>query len=255
MTTLVTFGCSWTWGKCSFYDHSMSREEYLKQFRTPWGIDPYPERYSFRSILAKKYNLKVLNFARGGSSNQKQFRYATHFFNLPIKEKMIVLWGITSTARDEMWLNDEGKWSNCLYGNAKDRFSDYSRMVVERYYDHEVEVYKLNEQMKHWNTFFNHLGIKNVWFDTLNHHNYTDRVPNLCWRHQPNRDLLSRLCMMHGPRYIGDDFHHSVHTDDCDRIRFLLKKKKVNPYTFHPTSDAHRDLAKLLDPYVKSMLD
>lgn len=254
MTTLVTFGCSWTWGKCSYYDYGMTDGDYANRFRQSWAVDPYPERYSFRSILAKKYNLKVLNFARGGSSNQKQFRYATHFFNLPITEKIIVLWGITSTARNEMWLSDENKWSNCLYNNTQDKFSEYSRIMVHKYYDHEVEVYKLNELMKHWNTFFNHLGIKNIWFDTLNHHEYTDLLPNLCWKDKPNRDLLSRLCMIHGARFIDDDFHHSSHTNDCDRVKYLLKKKVLNPHTFHPTKQAHKDLAKLFEPYVESML-
>ena len=101
-SSLVTFGCSWMWGHGLCYTPGQPRE----QFNTQRTLDDYT-KYSYRHLLAEKLGKTNINFSANGSSNQKQFRLATEFFNTsPPSKDSIVLWGITSTARDEIWYNE-----------------------------------------------------------------------------------------------------------------------------------------------------
>ena len=72
---LVSFGCSWTHGVGSAYEKGMTLDEYKLTSHHKETITPN----SFRYILAEKFNLENVNFARGGSSNQTQFRGAIEF--------------------------------------------------------------------------------------------------------------------------------------------------------------------------------
>ena len=268
MTTLVTFGCSWTWGKGCFYPASgMTKEEYHKRLadKTVKKVDP--EKYSFRSILSRKYNLKNINFSKGGSSNATQFRLAEEFFNTKHDDDMIVMWGITSTARGMVWANNiksvnakTGKtvtyngWTDIMYSCKREEW-EIATQLATKYYEHQAEVELLQQKMYHWNQFFEMKGIKNIWFDTLNHHYYQNPPENMCWRTDPKRDLLSKLCIQNGMNPSQDNrYHLSHHRNDCQRIDYLKRKCVVNPFSYHPTLEAHEDLAIMLDDHVKNLL-
>jgi len=86
MNALITFGCSWTKGKFSWYDPNilrhteMSAEEmrnslYQKHFKD------LTEEYCFRTILSRRHDYVNINYAKGGSSNRRQFRHAEEYFN------------------------------------------------------------------------------------------------------------------------------------------------------------------------------
>ena len=101
---LITFGCSWTYGVGAGYKEGMLESEFKN---IAWN-DEICGELSFRGILSKKYDLHNINFSQGSSSNQRQFRRAMEFFLSSKFEKIqndyakiIVLWGITSTARSE----------------------------------------------------------------------------------------------------------------------------------------------------------
>ena len=115
----------------------------------------------------------------------------------------------------------------------------------ERYYNHEIEVKRLSTQMQHWDNYFNLIGVKNYWFDTFNHHDYSYKSPNMIWGEDNPRDLLSKLSMDN-----SDGYHHSVWTRDSGRIKNLEKKNLINPHTLHPNIDCHIKIADMLDKFV-----
>ena len=253
---LITLGDSWVKGIGAHYTDGMTRDEYKENRENEELIAPL----AFRTLLAERNNLELKNFAVGGSSNKKQFRLATEFFSSAEFEEyqnkystIIVLWGITSTARTELYDVESGKWENLLYGarNNKRLIPEYqsmNRLMLERFYEHEEEVDVLSHQMKHWNEFFKSKGVKNLWFDILNHHEYKFKFDNLCMSYP--RDLLSKVTI-HKER---DKFHFSTWTIDCSRVKKGLILKTLNPHSNHPTKKGHEKIFNLLDPYIKDLL-
>lgn len=232
---LVTFGCSWTAGVGACYEPGMSNGEYESIHKEEGG-------FSFRSIISNHFGIENVNFAVKGSSNQRQFRLAEDYDF----EDCIVLWGITSTSRFEVWNNEKSKYKD-LFMTAdptwiKPDVLDYIRFTRERFYDHDQEVKRLESRMKHWNHYFKSIGVKNYWFDTLNHHDY--RVDNMIEIGNP-RDLLSRLSNCDDKTY-----HYSHFKMDCDRIHIAEKKGLVNPYSFHPTKKGHKIIADWFIPWL-----
>jgi hypothetical protein len=171
---LITLGCSWTFGVGVGYTQNLSLDEYKSIAHN----SDLCNTLSFRGILSTKYNLVNKNLAEGGSSNQKQFRLAKMFFSSDEfkqiqKEfdQITVLWGITSTARNELFSIEDGKLCNFFYSSD----SRLAKSLVKLSYDHQNEVDLLEIEMHHWDNYFENLNIKNLWFDTFNHHNYCNR--------------------------------------------------------------------------------
>lgn len=177
---LITFGCSWTFGVGSGYHPSMTFREYEQ---IAWDLNTC-NNFSWRTILAKKYKLDNLNFSSGGSSNARQFRIAKNFFgSTKFKElqkqytEIIVLWGITSTARGEFYSCNKQQLLDIFYNEE----NQLSKFIVKNCYDHTHECFMLAQEMSFWNTFFNNINIKNFWFDTFNHHDYTVNSPGILY--------------------------------------------------------------------------
>lgn len=127
---------------------------------------------SFRGILSKKYNLKNINFSKGGSSNQEQFYRAELYFGSNIFEsqlqqydKIIVLWGLTSIFR-----NMKGPASNPGSYFLTDK--NYKESLI--HFDEDLELHLLKTKIHFWNRFFKTNGITNFWYDSFNTHNYDD---------------------------------------------------------------------------------
>jgi len=257
---LVTLGCSWVKGVGAHYEEGISKDEYIDLKMSEEHIGPY----AFRTLLAERNNLELVSFGAGASSNKRQFRCATKFFSGPEFEEyqdkystIIVLWGLTSTARDEQWDIENKKWRSFLYGvdyklrgSKFEDYHNYSELMLRRFYDHDVEVNLLSDQMKHWNEFFKCKGVKNMWFDILNHHDYKYKFDNLMMDDGDPRDLLSRITT----HKTKDKFHLSIWDSDCSRIEKGVFTKTLNPYSNHPTKKGHEKIFSLLDPYVKNLL-
>lgn len=169
---LITLGCSWTYGVGVGYTEGMSAEEYKS---LAWNTD-LCDQYSFRGLLCQKFGLENKNFSLGGSSNQAQFRRAKVFFSSEefkkIKkeyDQILVLWGITSTARNELYNLQTNKLENFFYTTTD---WPLGKAILKYTYNHDHEVDLLNTEINHWNMFFDSLGISNLWFDTFNHHDY-----------------------------------------------------------------------------------
>lgn len=173
---LITFGCSWTEGVGVNYEPGMSFKEFKLHAKDQYSLD----HYSFRNLLCNKYNLCNLNFARGGSSNQTQFRTAEDFFSSDVfqrlrykHKKILVLWGITSIFRNETFFTDTNQMKSFFYTNK----SLLSKTIVSNHFDSQNEMNLISKKIDFWNKFFDLVEIKNLWFDTFNHHNYHDCIP------------------------------------------------------------------------------
>ena len=86
-----------------------------------------------------------------------------------------MLWGITSTARGEFYNTSVNHLQTVQYN---DPTSEIGRTILTKLYNHRCEVELLNVEMKHWDQFFEHLGVKNFWFDSFNHHHYSKLCVN-----------------------------------------------------------------------------
>jgi hypothetical protein len=173
---LLTFGCSWTAGVGVGYEDGMSENEYRE---IAWNSD-VNNKLSWRGLLSDRYNLFNRNFSFGGSSNQGQERIARQYFtshafqeDQNTFDKIILLWGITSTARNEMFILQTNKLDNFFLTNE----SELSKSLLKFSYNHDFEVWDLAQKMRLWNLFFTGINIKNCWFDTFNHHNYNVEYP------------------------------------------------------------------------------
>lgn len=261
---LITFGCSWTWGVGAGYNVEYYPNN-TKDYRLEAWNSALNVPYSYRSLLCKKYNLENINFSIGRSSNQTQFRLAEEFFESEefsdilkkYKEGIYVLWAITSTARGEFFINKFNRFRSIFYNssevkNTTDIIIKISHLMGTEFYKLEPEVKLLNNHMKHWNTYFKSLGIKNIWIDTFNHHNYLDPVDNLCFKEDTPRDLLSKIT-----NTVTQDkkfYHTSSWKNDCIPIKRGLDLELLNPYSMHPTLKGHEMIADILSPEIEKLI-
>jgi hypothetical protein len=258
MKKLVTFGCSWTFGTGSAFDRGMSK----LQYRNVSADKELCSQNSFRTILAKHYKYKNINFSAQGSSNQRQFRHATRYFATKdlTEDKVIVLWCITSTARHEVYYanrwGEEGNagYSNVLYGQGgvahqhmMNKCNFDSRQYVRDHYNHEEEIRRLTINMLHWNRYFEGLGIENYWIDTFNHHDYGVEIPRLLFDKDTQRDLLFQMINARGISIQNDSYHISQYTRDSKRIDYAIQLGLANPYSYHPTREGHKLIAELIN--------
>lgn len=252
---LITFGCSWTYGVGAAYQSDMPTDNYIK---LAWDPDLCFE-YSFRNLLCREFNLENKNFSEGGSSNQRQFRYAKEYFgsdtfqnDLDKFDQIIVLHAITDTGRNEYYDLSEKEIVNVQYANVIDKKTiqkKFAEFMVKYSYDHETELDQLITEFRFWNTFYKKFNIKNIWLDTFNHHQYNCSVPNFLGNDLPKRDLMSQLARRNGLADIDDGYHISAWKIDCDRVNFLIKKEILNPISMHPTQKGHKEICEILGEY------
>ena len=173
---MITFGCSWVYGVGAGYTNNMPTEDYAKM---AWN-ESICNELSFRGLLSKKLEFTNLNFASGGSSNQRQFRLAKKFFFSDKFAKLqeeyqeiVVLWGITSTARNELYSPKLKDYKNFFYHTTESEQDwPFPKDFLLFSYDHQQSVYELKYDINLFNSFFKLHNVKCLWFDVFNHHNY-----------------------------------------------------------------------------------
>ena len=252
---LVTCGCSWTFGVGVGYTPEMSKDDYLKI-----AFDSsICGKESFRGILANEYGLDTFNIAHGQSSNQRQFRLIKKFFSsakgLQARndyDSIIVLHGITSTARNEMFINELNQLTNFKYDDPE--FETWAKPIIRHFYDHDNEVALLADEMNFMNSYYKSSNIKNIWFDTFNHHNYPIAIDNLLEPGHMYRDLMSSMANSFGFTDFEQDYHKSSWVADSNRIQFLLDQNLVNPFSLHPTKQGHKEIAKIIGKQLEQIL-
>ena len=248
---LITFGCSWTFGVGLGYQPGMTIEQY-KSISQDKNL---ADKLSYRSILSKDLDLDNLSFAEGGSSNQKQFRLAKTFF--PTAEfnnysNVIVLWGITATLSNELFLSEQNELVSFKYHQKK--FGPVIDTLFKWSYNHDHEVSRLATEMLFWNDYFKSKNIKNLWIDMFNHHNYPTSIPNLVGDDKPHRDMLSQLALINGQTDLDNNYHASSWCADTNRIPGLVDRGLLNPFSNHPTVSGHQQIANLLKNHLENLL-
>tara|TARA_B100001059_G_C17809901_1_gene571615 strand:+ start:337 stop:1092 length:756 start_codon:yes stop_codon:yes gene_type:complete len=238
---LITFGCSWTFGVGATYMTGMSQEQFE---RHAWD-EYYITQYTFRKIISDQLGCEHINFAEGGSSNQRQLRLAREFFLTKDEQwfadhNVTVLWGLTSIYRTEYFNIINKEYDNFFLTVPKKDWKDLARILLEKYFSEDAELENLTLQMKMFDNFFAHKGIKNYWFNTFNPHQYTLDFKNLLF---DGHDLLSLLIK----DYVNNDKYHISDWGDTDRkIQSAKEQGLVNPISLHPTRKAHKIIANLL---------
>lgn len=183
MALLITFGCSWTFGVGINYEQGMAKNV----FESGAHNESLTSRYSFRGLLSQECNMINVNFSKGGSSNQEQFRLAENFFasnefkQLQSEHQdIVVLWGLTSVLRNEAYSPFSKNRQSYFYSDR----SMLSKAIVADHLDLQHEVYILGQKIKFWDRFFDAIGVKNLWFDTFNHHDYNILNNEVCRSYQ-----------------------------------------------------------------------
>lgn len=270
MKYLITLGCSWTWGAGVGYTKNMTPVE----FKSIVFERELADKNSFRNILAERHGYRNINFSIWKSSNKKQFRQARQFFSSDTFTKIkntaddiIVLWGITSTGRDQVFSTKTNEYLNLVLNDPRSHSPEEKKIAdffLENIYDHEHEVFELSQDMTHWNDYFKLLGVKNYWFDSFNHHDYTTNSPgkgneyvnktcieNFAVDHAHSRDLMSQLAIISGMNNYDANYHSSAWVHDTNRIDFLVEKGLINPFSFHPTKEGHILISNLMSHLFK----
>ena len=190
---LVTFGCSWTFGVGANYVKGMSESEYTEN---AWN-DIISSNLSFRGLISKNLEFKNINFAIPGSSNQRQFRLAKKFFfsdffnNLKNHNEILVLWGITSTARNELYSIEDSNYRNFFYTERSNPPAwPFPKNFLMYSYDHNNSVHNLIQEIKMFNLLFDRHDIKCIWFDTFNHHDYKKNKNSLTPHEEKSYNIL-----------------------------------------------------------------
>jgi len=252
-TILLSFGCSWTFGTGLCYTNDTSEKDYIND---AWN-NQYANKYSYRTLISQKFNFYNLNYAEGRSSNQRQFRFARELFSDPMFQevckmhKVVVMWAITSTCRNEFWSNTSNEYYNFKHDdNLKSNdlpfaLREISKLWIDEVYKHDREVEELSQQMTIWNGFFANLGIDNLWIDTFNTHDYPMYHSNYV-----TPDLLSFL----SNKKSNSSYHMSSWKNDSDKIKPLVDSGVLNPYSFHPTRKGHELIANMLIPYFNKFI-
>jgi hypothetical protein len=271
--TLVTLGCSWTAGVGAQY-LSEDTESYKKN---AWN-QKVTDLYSFKNILAQKFNLLNFNISIGGASNDYNFEQLGMIFGDPKKKQQfldsspIVLWGITSTARiyrnkknlflrynretsillflEEPYIN--GPSTEDLKFILHDQEFLYSSLYLKLFYDHDKEVTRLANLIEVWNDVFAHHNIPVIWFDTFNTHDYYNSPRNFL----QGGDILSQMLAYKKIKYKSDKkwYHLSDWSNDDDRITVGVQNQLLNPFTFHPGQEGHKVIAEILSPSIQQYI-
>lgn len=273
--TLVTFGCSWTYGVGAHYTKDLSESEYMETRNSEDIVFPY----SFRGILSKKFSLTNHNLSKGGASNEYNFETANEIFGDSEKRKRlldskpIVLWGITATPRIYRksknlflphnrpqsilyFLDDPSYIQNPSLDDLKYILNDqeflYCALHLKLFYDHDHEVRKLANLIQIWNDIFDFHDIPVIWFDTFNTHNYYNHPKNYIAEGDLCSQLLKhqKIDIKSGKKW----YHLSEWCDDDPRITAAVKNDLLNPFTYHPNQTGHQIIASLLssklEPYL-----
>ena len=233
---LITLGDSWVKGIGSAYEKGMTKDQYFNTRQD--------DRNSFRIHLSNDLGATNFDLSQGGSSNQKQFRRALKtFFG---KEKIVpgtndlVLWGITSVYRTELWSNKNQAYEDIFLPQGPDTDnSAVSKILSLNHHDEAKELEMLGHQIQLWNAYFKSIGLKNYWFNIFNDHVWDFQNDNFLF------DSISLLSCLIEDRTPNDHYHKSDWNDVDRKINRAKDMDLVNSYTGHPNRSGHRKLADL----------
>ena len=130
MKKLITFGDSWTYGVGLGYNDNQTEKEYFDS-----AHDKTFTAKSYRQLLADSLGYENVNFAEPGSSNQTQFRKAREYFLNNKQEQPIVLWGLTSVYRIEVYDIDNKEYRSVHLPSTTGSNKTFSKIYATKYFD------------------------------------------------------------------------------------------------------------------------
>lgn len=179
------FGCSWTYGKNINLQPEQNQKEYSSSEEKAQA-----DLYAYRSLISNYFDADQKVFAEGGSSNQRQFRYASQYFLGPdlTKINQAKLYANNyQKIRDESWPTvDEFIMSGQLPDNVLKNIVD----------DLEIDYFEIfkNDQRPKFVLWFITSTARVEFFDT-NNHNYVNDF--LTWANHPVTKMLAANCYDH----------------------------------------------------------
>lgn len=159
-----------------------------------------------------------------------------------------VLWFLTSTARKEFYNSVKKTYCNEMLHIAK---SNLVKEYATNYYNHDREIEYMSQQMVLWNEYFKSKGIKNLWIDTFNHHDYPITIKNKLSFGNKWSDIMSNLCITNGFHPTEVETHLSGWVADEPRSKYLQDLNLLNQATLHPTILGHQKIANMLIPLIE----
>jgi len=239
--TIVSFGCSWTWGAGAYWDENSVPADHRDH---AWS--EVSENNAARNILARDFNTTNINYARGGYSNDYNFRMLRELLitsNRRDKSEIIILFGITSTARSEYYNIEESRYQHIKFDDSE-KGSLNARYFIS-HYDHDHEVKLIEDQIIMFNDLLSFYGIPVIWYDTFNTHDYSSRICQLV-----KKDLLSQMLTISGVEIKESNkwYHLSSWRNDDPRITAGVEHGLLNPVSFHPTKKGQEIIADILRP-------
>ena len=190
---LITFGCSWTYGVGVGYSPGMTVA------KNNFHDKDLADNLSFRGIVAKKLGYTNKNFSLGGSSNQQQFRLAKEYFSSNAFDRdrlyyneIVVLWGITSIYRNELYSNLIDQTINFMYSDVGSLHNKGLEQYLKYFFNDDNEIRNIALDILFWDKFFSKNGVTNYWFDTFNHNDYPIPILELTYFEKSYNDLLKK---------------------------------------------------------------
>ena len=247
---LVTLGCSWCYGEGSGYEEGMTADDYdmiQHDSNICW-------QNGWRKKVVDHFGFGHTNLGEYGSGNDRQFRLATRFFlsknfqrlrqnNVPV----IVLWGTTSLNRYDVWLNEKNNYVKVLLNNADEDLIRYGThedifaYAIKKYsYNETARLQELESNIMHWNQFFQLLGIKNFWYDTLASYDYRIKPKNFFDIEKYNRSLVSVCARKHRK----DNKVKSLFQEDD--FTYNIDNGVLNEHSYHPKKPYYKEIANYL---------
>ena len=108
------------------------------------------------------------------------------------------------------------------------------------------------------NQYYRSVGIKNLWIDTFNHHDYPVAIDNLIEMHPGtdpgSRDMLSTMAILNGLDTFDNNYHYSSWKSDTNRVQFLIDRGFLNPISTHPTKQGHALIADIIDKQLERIM-
>ena len=251
---------SWAYGEGSGYTEGMTQEEYER-------IQHDPEicwKNGWRKPVVEHFGFSHTNLADYGSSNDRQFRLAKKYFSsrdflklLSSGTKVIVLWGTTSVARYDFFLNDTKKYEKLLLNNVDYdllRFGtkqDLFTYALKKYtYNEEIRIRELELEIVHWNQFFKLFNIQNFWYDTLGSCDYRVKPNNFFDIQKDNRSLVSVVAEAHKKESNYYKVRNTLKEkasqvfDPKDDFAYGIDNGVLNSYSYHPKPKYYKAISE-----------
>jgi hypothetical protein len=249
-SVLIAVGCSWVAGRAIDIDPS------THDFGFDHVEDPaVVETCSFAGLVRQQLGLdQLVMLARNGSNNDEQSRKLFDYIEQHHNEysRIVVLWGITSIYRWEMYFDATQSIMPCMVGGyyADKEIEKQVKYYFSNHWNKPTELEKLGRTIVLLSTYLTNLGIEHLFFNSFQSYNSQDfhvTLPSTFYKAaESNNDLLSLLCNQSSSKISKSSvpWLNVLNTQYAHKsIAELQNKGLLDNATAHPTKAAHAIIA------------